>query len=54
MIVIKKVAQVIIKVTLGLTGSQSVSLGVEPNLGLMTRNILVFDSDGLPFVGRPI
>jgi hypothetical protein len=42
------------KVTLRLTVSQSVSLGVEPNLGLMTRYLLLFDSYGLVFVGRPL
>jgi hypothetical protein len=31
---------------------QSVSLGVEPHLGLMTRYLLLFDSYGLVFVGR--
>jgi hypothetical protein len=33
-----------VKVTLPLTVSQSVSLGVEPRLGLMTRYLLLFDS----------
>jgi hypothetical protein len=41
------------KVTLRLTVSQSVSYGVEPNLGLMTRYLLLFDSYGLIFVGCP-
>jgi hypothetical protein len=36
-----------VKVTLRLTVSQSVSLGVEPYLGLMTRYLLLFDSYGL-------
>jgi hypothetical protein len=36
------------------TDSQSVSLGVQPHLGLMTRYILLFDSYGLVFVGRPL
>jgi hypothetical protein len=40
-----------VKVTLQLTVSQSVSLGVEPHLGLMTR-LLPFYSYGLVFVGR--
>jgi hypothetical protein len=31
-----------------------VSLGVEPHLGLMTRYLLLFDSYGLVFVGRPL
>jgi hypothetical protein len=34
--------------------SQSVSLGVEPHLGLMTRYLLLFDTFGLDFVGRPL
>jgi hypothetical protein len=40
-----------VKVTLRLTVSQSVSLGVEPQLGLMTRYLLLFDSYGLVFWG---
>jgi hypothetical protein len=38
------------------TDSQSVSLGVEPHLGLMTRytSILLFDNYGLALVGRPL
>jgi hypothetical protein len=43
-----------VKVTLRLTVSQSVSLGVEPHLGLMPRYLLLFDSHGLIFVGRPL
>jgi hypothetical protein len=43
-----------VKVTLRLTVSQSVSLGIEPHLGLMTRYLLLFDSYGLVFVGRPL
>jgi hypothetical protein len=43
-----------VKVTLRLTASQSVSLGVEPHLGLMTRYVLLFDIYGLVFVGRPL
>jgi hypothetical protein len=38
-----------VKVTLRLAVSQSVSLGVEPHLGLMTRYLLLFDSYGLVF-----
>jgi hypothetical protein len=34
--------------------SQSVSLGVKPNLGLMTRYLLLFDSYSLVIVGRPL
>jgi hypothetical protein len=37
-----------------LTVSQSVSLGVESHLGLMTRYLLLFDSYGLVYVGRPL
>jgi hypothetical protein len=40
-----------VKVTLRLTVSQSVSLGVEPLLGLMTRYLLLFDIYGLVFWG---
>jgi hypothetical protein len=43
-----------VKVTLRLTVSQSVCLCIEPHLGLMTRYLLVFDSNGLVFVGRPL
>jgi hypothetical protein len=39
-----------VKVTLRLTISQLVSLGVEPHLGPMTRYLLLFDSYGLVFV----
>jgi hypothetical protein len=39
---------------LRLTVSQSVSLGVDPHLRLMTRYILLFDNYGLAFVGRPL
>jgi hypothetical protein len=43
------------QVTLRLTVSQSVSLGIEPRLGLMTRYLVLFDSYGLVFfVGRPL
>jgi hypothetical protein len=38
-----------VEVTLHVTVSQSVSLGVEPHLGLMTRYILLFDNYGLVF-----
>jgi hypothetical protein len=43
-----------VKVTLRLTIGQSVSLGVEPHLGLMTRYLVLFDSYCLVFVGRPL
>jgi hypothetical protein len=43
-----------VKVTLRLTVSQSVSRGVEPHLGLVTRYLLLFDSYGLAFVERPL
>jgi hypothetical protein len=39
------------KVTLRLTVSQSVSLGLKPHLQLMTRYLLLFDNYGLVFVG---
>jgi hypothetical protein len=42
------------KVTLRLTVSQSVSLGVEPHLGLTTRYLLLFDNYGRVFVDRPL
>jgi hypothetical protein len=34
------------------TDGQSVSLGVKPHLGLMTRYLLLFDSYSLVFMGR--
>jgi hypothetical protein len=40
-------------VTLRPTGSRSVSLGVEPHLGLMTRYYLLFVSFGLLMLGAP-
>jgi hypothetical protein len=40
-----------VKVTLRVTVSQPVGLGVEPHLGLMTRYLLLFDSYGLVFWG---
>jgi hypothetical protein len=43
-----------VKVTLRLTVSQSVSLGIEPHLELMTRFLLLFDRYGLVFVGRSL
>jgi hypothetical protein len=43
-----------VKVTLRLTVSQSVSLGVEPHLGLMTRYLILFDSYGLVYLGHPL
>jgi hypothetical protein len=43
-----------VKVTLRLTVSQSVSLGAELYLGLMTRYSLLLESYGLVFVGRPL
>jgi hypothetical protein len=33
--------------------SQSISVGVEPHLGLMTSDLLLFDSYGLVFCGAP-
>jgi hypothetical protein len=47
-----KCTQVKVKVTLWL--SQSVNLGVKPNLGLMTRYLLLFDSYSLVIVRRPL
>jgi hypothetical protein len=47
-------SKVKVKVTLRLTVGQSLSLGVESHLGLMTRYLLLFDSYGLVFVGRPL
>jgi hypothetical protein len=43
-----------VKVTLRLTVGPSVSLGVEPHVGLMTRYLLLFDRYGLVYVGRPL
>jgi hypothetical protein len=43
-----------VKVTLRLTISQAVSPGVEPQLWLMTRYLLLFDSYGLAFLVRPL
>jgi hypothetical protein len=51
---IRRVKSSQVKVTLRLTVSQSVSLGAEPHLGLMTRYLLLFDSYGPIFVGRPL
>jgi hypothetical protein len=48
---LKVKVKVKVKVTLRLTVGQSVSLGVEPHLGLMTRYLLLFDSYGFVFVG---
>jgi hypothetical protein len=42
-----------VRVTLRLPVSQSVCLGVEPNLGLLTRDF-VFQSYCLVFLGRPL
>jgi hypothetical protein len=43
-----------VKITLRLTVGQSVSLGVEPHLELMTRYLLLFDSYSLVSVERPL
>jgi hypothetical protein len=48
---LKLKVKVKVKVTLRLTVSQSVSLGVEPHVGLMTRYLLLFDSYGLVLWG---
>jgi hypothetical protein len=42
-----------VKVTFRMTVSQSVSVGVEPHVGLMTTYLLLFDSYGLVFCGAP-
>jgi hypothetical protein len=34
--------------------THSISLGVEPHMGLMTKYLLLFDSYGLVFVDRPV
>jgi hypothetical protein len=48
-------SQVKIKVTLRLTVSQSVCLGVEPNLGFLTRVFFFFSKvTVLSFLGRPL
>jgi hypothetical protein len=49
-----KPVQVKVKVTLRLTVSQSISLGVELHSGVMTRYLLLFDSYSLVFVGCPL
>jgi hypothetical protein len=41
------------KVTLRLTVSQSLNLGVETHLGLMIRYLLLFDNYGLVLCGAP-
>jgi hypothetical protein len=43
-----------VKVTLRLTVSQSVNLGIEPHLGPMTRYLFLSDSYVLVSVGRPL
>jgi hypothetical protein len=45
---------ILVKATLRLTVGQSISLGVESHLGLMTRYLLLFDSYGLVFVRRSL
>jgi hypothetical protein len=50
----KGFVKVKVKVTLRMTVTQSVSLGVEPHLGLMIRYLLLFDNYGLVFLGRPL
>jgi hypothetical protein len=49
----REMNKVEVKITLRLTVGQSVSLGVEPHLGLTTRYLLLFDSYGLVFCGAP-
>jgi hypothetical protein len=43
-----------VRVTLHLTVSQSVRLGVEPRLGLMTRYIFLYESCCPVYMGRPL
>jgi hypothetical protein len=43
-----------VKITLRLTISQSVSLGIEPHLGPITRYLFLSDSYVLVSVGRPL
>jgi hypothetical protein len=43
-----------VEVTLRLTASQSVSLGVKPPSGAHDQCFLLFDIYGLVFVGRPL
>jgi hypothetical protein len=43
-----------VRVTLQLTVSQSVCLGVEPNLGLLARDFFFFKVTVLSFLGRPL
>jgi hypothetical protein len=47
-------SQIKVKVTLWLTVSQSVSLGIEPHLGPMTRYLFLSDSYVLVSVWRPL
>jgi hypothetical protein len=51
---VTKLSEVEVEVTLRLTVSQSVGLGVEPHMGLMTIYKFLFDNYGLAFVGRPL
>jgi hypothetical protein len=43
-----------VRVTLQLTVSQSVRLGVEPRLGLMTRYLFLYESCHPVYMGRPL
>jgi hypothetical protein len=43
-----------VRVTLQLTVGQSVSLGVEPRLGLMTRYLFLYESRYSDRMGRPL
>jgi hypothetical protein len=51
---VKQSLQVKVKVTLRLTVSQSVSLGVEPHLGIMTRYLICLTVRVLFFMSRPL
>jgi hypothetical protein len=46
--------QIQVQITLRLTVCQSVNLGVEPRLGLMTRCLLLLNVTVLLLVGRPL
>jgi hypothetical protein len=50
---VSKSKSVRVRVTLQLTVSQSVRLGVEPNLGLLTRDVFFFLSYSLVLIGAP-
>jgi hypothetical protein len=51
---VEQTCRVRVRVTLRLTVSQSVWLGVEPHLGLMTRYLFLFESYSPVHMGRPL